>query len=68
MYELNGKEVKEKEWDRFYLNPYRVAYVAKIGWGPLNFFAEYNILSLFDKGKGPELYPVNFGIALANWD
>lgn len=68
VYELNGKEVKEKEWDRFYLNPYRVAYVAKIGWGPLNFFAEYNILSLFDKGKGPELYPVNFGIALANWD
>ena len=68
VYELNGKEVKEKEWDRFNLNPYRVAYVAKIGWGPLNFFAEYNILSLFDKGKGPELYPVNFGIALANWN
>lgn len=67
-YEENGRKVKEKEKDRFYLNPYRVAGMVKFGWGPLNFFAEYNILPLFDKGKGPELYPVSFGIALTNWD
>jgi hypothetical protein len=67
-YEDAGKSVKEKEWDRFYLNPYRAAAIVKFGWGPLNFFAEYNLLTMFDKGKGPELYPVSFGIALANWD
>jgi hypothetical protein len=64
----DGKTVKEKEWDRFNLNPYRVAGIVKFGWGPLNFFAEYNILPLFESGKGPELYPISFGIALANWD
>jgi hypothetical protein len=63
-----GKTVKEKEWDRFNLNPYRAAGIVKFGWGPLNFFAEYNILPLFESGKGPELYPVSFGIAIANWD
>lgn len=67
-YEEDGKVNKEKEFDRFYLNPFRVAGIVKFGWGPLNFFAEYNLLSLFETGKGPELYPVSFGIALANWD
>lgn len=63
-----GRTVKEKEWDSFYLNPFRVAGIVKFGWGPLNFFAEYNLLPLFESGKGPELYPVSFGIALANWN
>jgi len=67
-YEEGGKKVKEKEKDRFYLNPYRVAAIVKFGWGPLNFFAEYNLLPMFDEGRGPELYPVSFGIALTNWD
>ncbi|MFO7723605.1 MAG: head GIN domain-containing protein [Bacteroidales bacterium] len=67
-FDEDGKTVKEKEWDRFYLNQYRAAGIVKLGWGPLNFFAEYNVLPLFESGKGPELYPVSFGIALANWD
>ena len=66
--EDGGRTIKEKEWDRFYLNPFRVAGIVKFGWGPLNFFAEYNLLPLFETGKGPELYPVSFGIALVNWN
>ncbi len=67
-YEQNGKTRKEKEYDRFYLNKYRAAGVLRLGWGPINFFAEYNFLPLFEKKRGPELYPVSFGIALSYWD
>jgi hypothetical protein len=63
-YSFEGKTVKEKVRDRYYLNPYRIAAVGKIGWGKLNLFAEYNLLPFFEKGRGPEMHAVSFGIAL----
>jgi hypothetical protein len=64
----DGTKVKEKIKDRYHLNPYRMAAIGKIGWGKLNFFAEYNLMPLFEKNRGPELYAVSVGITLMNWN
>lgn len=63
-YEENGSKTKEKIRGDYYLNAFKADVMAKIGWGPLNFFASYALLTMFEEGKGPELYPVSFGFSL----
>ena len=37
-----------------------------IGYGPINVYATYSLVPLFDTDRGPELYPYTFGISLVN--
>lgn len=34
----------------------------RIGYGPLNFYAQYGLKNLFQEGDGPNLTPINFGV------
>ncbi len=57
---------KEKDFDDFYMNPFKWDATARIGWGFINLFATYSVNTLFKKDKGPELYPWTVGITLVN--
>jgi len=58
---------KVKDWDDFYLNPFKVDATVRIGWGWINLFGNYSLTTLFREGKGPELYPFSAGITLVTW-
>jgi len=53
--------------NQFHLNPFKLDGTVRIGWSFLNFFATYSITPMFQKNKGPELYPWTVGITLIGW-
>ncbi len=56
-----------KSYNSFSLTPFRVDATARIGYGPINFFATYALTPMFQKNKGPELYQWSAGITLVGW-
>lgn len=66
VYENNNRQ-KEKVRDDFHLNPLKADATVRIGWGKLNLYGNYSILTLFRDNKGPELYPFSVGITLLSF-
>ncbi|MCX6230249.1 MAG: DUF2807 domain-containing protein [Bacteroidetes bacterium] len=62
-----GERNYDKIYNDFYLNPVKLDGEVRIGWGPINLFASYSFTQMFEKNKGPELYPYMIGITLASW-
>ncbi|MBK7212559.1 MAG: DUF2807 domain-containing protein [Bacteroidales bacterium] len=62
----DGSRQKDKDRDDFYMNPFKLDAVAKIGWGVINLYATYSLTPMFQKNKGPELYPFAVGICLSD--
>lgn len=46
-----------------YLNPLGYGVTARIGIGNFSFIVNYNLTTLIKKDNGPELYPINMGVA-----
>ncbi len=63
----NGSRRKDKERDDFHLNPLKVDATLRIGWGKLNMYGNYSLLTLFRENRGPELYPFSLGITLLSF-
>ena len=63
VYYDNGNKRKDKNRDDFSINPFRYGFTARLGYKHVNVFADYYPVSLFEKDKGPVLYPVSVGIA-----
>lgn len=55
-----------KDFDDYYMNPFKFDATVRIGWGFINLFANYSVNTLFKKDKGPELYPWTVGITFVN--
>ena len=66
-YRANGKKEKLKTPDDFYLHDVRFSATLQMGYRWVNLFATYDIQPLFQKNKGPELYPFSVGIALLSF-
>jgi hypothetical protein len=66
VYETN-KTQKEKVRDDFHLNPFKADATVRIGWGKLNLYGNYSLLTLFRDNRGPELYPFSAGITLLSF-
>lgn len=66
-FDLNGREFEIKEKDDFNLAPFRCSATVRAGYGGFTLFANYALTTLFEKNKGPRLYPFSAGIAL-NFD
>jgi len=65
VYTENGSgKTKPKTYDSFYLQPFRLDGTMRIGWGPINLYANYSIIEMFRKDRGPELYPFTVGLIL----
>jgi hypothetical protein len=60
----NGVTKKEKEYTNFYLNSLQYGLRFQFGFHDVDFFAAYNLNSLFSSGRGPALTPISFGITL----
>jgi len=63
----SGNNRKDKYRDDFNLNPFSMALTTRFGIGWVNLFATYNVTTLFEKNKGPELYPFTVGITLLDF-
>ncbi len=59
-------ESKTKDFDDFYMNPFKWDATVRVGWGFINLFATYSVNTLFKTDKGPELHPWTVGISLVN--
>ncbi|MBK7711280.1 MAG: outer membrane beta-barrel protein [Bacteroidales bacterium] len=62
VYYSGGKE-KEKHKDDFSLNTFRWGATGRIGYEFFQLYGTCYFTSMFEKGKGPELYPFEVGIA-----
>jgi len=62
----DGSRQKKKNHEDFYLNPFKVDGMVKIGWGVINLYGTYSLTPLFRSGKEPELYPFSVGICLTD--
>ncbi len=60
-----GSTEKPRQYDDFYLNPFRYGARVAIGYKKFNVYADYYASTLFRDKKGPELYPVAIGVSLA---
>lgn len=63
-FDILGKEAKNKQKGVYNLNPFQASATARVGYNDFGVFANYNLLSLFEKGAAEEVYPLTMGISL----
>jgi hypothetical protein len=63
-FERNNDEYEKIRKDNYNINPFVFKTHASIGYSNFTVFGEYNITSLFEKGKGPQLYPFTIGVRI----
>jgi hypothetical protein len=63
-YEFNDSKSERKTWDDFNLSPFRWSAMVKLGYGPVNLFATYQLNQMFQPNHGPQLYPFTVGVTL----
>ncbi len=56
-----GGDNKNKERGRFNLNPFQLSGTVRVGYNDFGLFANYNILSLYERDKSEEAFPLSFG-------
>lgn len=56
-----------KDHDSFHLAPFKCDASVRFGYGIINLYATYSMNTLFQKDRGPELYPFSAGITLVSW-
>ncbi|MCC7302564.1 MAG: DUF2807 domain-containing protein [Bacteroidia bacterium] len=63
-YVMNGYDVDVTRKDDYNINPFRYSATVRAGYGDFTLFANYALSELFEKNKGPELYPFSVGVRL----
>jgi hypothetical protein len=58
---------KEKFRKDFNINTFKYGTMVRVGYRFINLYATCDMSRLFQKGKGPELYPWSIGIMLVSW-
>lgn len=61
-YEISGEKQKIKTKDDFYLRDFRYGFTGRVGYGDVALFATYYPQTMFETDKGPEVFPLTFGI------
>lgn len=64
VYQAGGQKQKDKNRNDYNLATLRYGFHARIGYKFINLYATYYPVSLFEKDKGPEVYPFNIGLVL----
>ena len=57
---------KNKFKGNYHLNSFKYEVTGRIGFGDFCVFANYSLSTLFQEGKGPELYPLMIGVSFPN--
>jgi hypothetical protein len=63
VYTRNGDEKTDKDWGNLNLNYLRYGFTTRVGYGNMSVYGTYYPVSLFQTGKGPELYPFSVGLS-----
>jgi hypothetical protein len=63
--QVSGERGKVKDHGDFNLEPWRFAYVAELGLGPVHLYGSYSIKSMFEDAV--KQYPYTIGIRFSNW-
>jgi len=64
----DNNEKKDKVKDDFNLSAFRYGLTARLGYRGLKLFANYYPTALFEKDKGPEIYPFSVGLILLSFN
>jgi hypothetical protein len=63
-FEINKREIEVKVKDDFNLSPFRSSFTVRAGYSNVTLFATYALTPLFEKGKGPTVYPFSVGLCI----
>ncbi len=66
LWEIDNTKYRMVTHDDFNLSPFKADATVRIGYGYLNLFVNYSLNSMFQKGHGPQVFPVSAGITLVN--
>lgn len=66
-YKQDGDRFKEKDRNDFNINTFQFAAIARVGYGDFTLYASYSLTPLFEKDKGPEVYPFTVGLSLVSF-
>lgn len=66
-YEQEGENIRNKVRGHYNLNPFKYAAALRMGYGRFTMFATYSLSTLFERGRGPEVYPFQVGINLVQF-
>lgn len=61
---IEKREYEVTTKDDYNLAPFRYSATVRAGYGDFTIFANYALSTLFEKDKGPKLYPFSAGVAL----
>ena len=56
------RQVRRTVKDDFNINPFRIDLIVRVGYNRFTIFGTYSLSSLFERGKGPAVYPFALGI------
>lgn len=59
-----GDKIKNKNHEDMHVSPLRYGYTFRLGFKRMNLYLNYYPVPLFEKGDGPEVYPVSLGFHL----
>ncbi|HAA00002.1 MAG TPA: porin family protein [Flavobacteriales bacterium] len=61
-WEDEGRDFKSKSKGHYFFNPFQAYLHGSIGYGDVSLFVNYGLTRVFEKNKGPQVYPVTGGI------
>lgn len=59
---INGYNYHVEKKDDYNINPFKADATVRIGYGAFTLYGTYSLTTLFEKNKGPELYPFTVGV------
>jgi len=63
-YKVEGTKMTDKINTKRYLENWRFAGTARIGWGNFSLMGTYNLNALFKEGMGPDVVPYSIGLCI----
>lgn len=67
VYDSGSNEVKNKIYDDFNINPFRLDATVRLGYRNFTIFGSYGLTDFFKSGKDPELHALTVGVKLVGW-
>ncbi len=64
IYEVDGQKFNDRVRSDFNLRTFTLDAAVRVGYRNFTLWANYGITPLFDRGKGPEVYPLSVGLTL----
>jgi hypothetical protein len=67
VYSDNGNREKEKGRDDYNINTFKYGLMTRVGYKWIKLYAKCDFSSMFEAGRGPEIYPWTVGLTLVQF-